>query len=53
MTTFAAYVVVLFGLLIVSTCLWALLKPQWLFEFAKPILEQGWIMVFAVGIRRA
>jgi len=50
-TTFAAYFVVLFGLLIVSTCLWALFRPRWLFEFAKPMLEQGWLMFLAVGIR--
>ena len=36
MTTFAAGFIVLFGLLIVSTCLWSLFKPQWLFEFARP-----------------
>ena len=51
MTTFAAGFIVLFGLLIVSTCLWALFKPQWLFEFARPMLERGWLMFLAVGIR--
>jgi len=51
--TFAAGFVVLFGLLIVSTCLWAFFKPQWLFEFAKPILEQDWLLFLAVGIRVA
>jgi hypothetical protein len=50
-TTFAAGFIVLFGLLIVSTCLWSLFKPQWLFEFARPMLEQGWLMFLAVGIR--
>jgi hypothetical protein len=52
-TTFAAGFIVLFGLLIVSTCLWSLFKPQWLFEFARPMLEQGWLMSLAVGIRVA
>ena len=51
MTTFAAGFIVLFGLLIVSTCLWSLFKPRWLFEFARPMLEQGWLMFLAVGIR--
>jgi len=49
--TLAAGFVVVFGLLIVSTCLWALSRPRWLFEFAKPFLEQGWLMYLAVGIR--
>ena len=53
MTTLAAYFVVLFGLLILAACLWALLRPQWLFEFARPMLEQGWLMSLAVGIRVA
>ena len=53
MTTFAASFIVLFGLLIVSTCLWSLFKPRWLFEFARPMLEQGWLMFLAVGIRVA
>jgi len=52
-TTFAAGFIVLFGLLIVSTCLWSLFKPRWLFEFARPMLEQGWLMFLAVGIRVA
>jgi hypothetical protein len=52
-TTFAAGFIVLFGLLIVSTCLCSLFKPQWLFEFARPMLEQGWLMSLAVGIRVA
>jgi uncharacterized membrane protein YidH (DUF202 family) len=51
--TFAAVFVVLFGLLIVSTCLWAFVKPRWLFEFAKPILERDWLMFVAVGVRVA
>jgi hypothetical protein len=51
--TFAACFVVLFGLLIVSTCLPAFFKPQWLFEFAKPMLERDWLMFLAVGIRVA
>jgi len=49
--TLAAGFVVVFGLLIVSTCLWALFRPRWLFEFAKPILKQGWMMYLAAGIR--
>lgn len=53
MITFAAGFVVLFGLLIVSTCLWAFFKPQWLFKFAEPILKQDWLMFLAVGVRVA
>jgi len=49
----AAGFVALFGLLIVLTCFWALLRPQWLFELAKPILGQGWLIYLAVGVRIA
>jgi len=51
--TVAAYFVILFGVLILATCLWALFRPQWLFEFARPMLERGWLMFLAVGIRVA
>ena len=53
MITVAAYFVILFGVLILATCLWALFRPQWLFEFARPMLERGWLMFLAVGIRVA
>ncbi|MBT8468887.1 MAG: hypothetical protein KJN97_09075 [Deltaproteobacteria bacterium] len=53
MTTPAAIFVALFGLLILSTCLWSFLKPQWLFDFARPILEKRWLMPLAVAIRLA
>jgi hypothetical protein len=53
MTTFAAAFIALFALLIVSTCFWAFFKPQWLLEFAKPILERDWLLFLAVGIRVA
>ena len=52
-TTFAAGFVALFALLIVATCLWSFFKPQWLFDFAKPRLEQDWLPVLAVSIRIA
>jgi len=51
--TVAAVFIVLFGLMIVSTCLWAFFRPQWLFDLAKPMLEQDWLMFLAVGIRVA
>jgi hypothetical protein len=50
---FAAVFIVLFGVMIVSTCLWAFVKPRWLFGFAKPILERDWLMFVAVGVRVA
>jgi len=52
-TTFAAGFVALFALLIVATCLWSFFKPQWLFDFAKPRLEQDWLPFLAVSIRIA
>lgn len=53
MTAIALWFVVLFGVLIVVSCVWALIRPQWLFDFAKPFLGQGWLMIAAVGIRIA
>ena len=53
MTTPAAIFVALFGLLIVTTCLYSFFNPQWLFDFARPRLEQPWLMPLAVIIRLA
>lgn len=50
-TIIAAYFVVLFSLLIVFSCLWGLIRPQWLFDIAKPLLDQSWLMILAVSIR--
>jgi hypothetical protein len=47
----AAYFVVLFGLLVLFSCLWALIRPQWLFDIAKPLLGRSWLLILAVGIR--
>lgn len=51
MTTLAAYFTALFGIPIVVSCLWALVRPQWLFDIAAPLLGRSWLMPLAVGIR--
>lgn len=52
-TTVAAGFILLFGLLIVLSCLWSFFRPRWLFEFAKPLLGKTWLMALAVGVRLA
>jgi hypothetical protein len=51
MTILAAGFIAFFGLLVGASCLWALRRPQWLFGFAKPMLDRSWLLPLAIAIR--
>lgn len=53
MITIAATFIVIMGLLIFVSCMRGVLQPQWMFDFAAPLLEQGWMIYLAVGVRLA
>lgn len=49
--TIVASLIALFACLVLLVCLWSLLRPQWLFGFAQPLLHQNWLLPLAIGIR--
>jgi len=49
----SAWFVALFGLLILISCAAASVRPRWLFDLSQRVMDQGWLMGLAVGIRIA